>query len=244
MRIEKKSKYKKLKIKFKNNKIQLQDKKKMEQFILNAIGAEKACYDEKTMRYTRNDDGELRLPINKLHGISVDATIYLRTYNYKRPVHEWTYFWLLKIRSDELYHLNGDEDDDDESFYEYYYANTSQDEKKEDDIAGLIDDLEGLIKSIKNLRFDKKSGKFSVWEVQVVSQPHVDASRKAFELLKGDENIETDYDECSVCYELTITQTGCDHRVCIPCISKIKRSRDDEGALKCPVCRETFFEIH
>jgi len=204
----------------------------MEKYIIQAIEAEKKSYDEE-YKFTKNYETELNLPISKLHGISVDATIDIRCTNYRQPVADWKYWWLLEIKSDELYN-----DYEEDEFYRFYCDNTSKNERKEDDIAGLTEELERLIKSVKDLQFDKGSGVFKRQNEEEKMTPIMEASNKAFEILKDDENIETNCQTCTVCYELTRTRTSCGHCVCIPCITKIKRHPEDEGAYRCPLCRD------
>jgi hypothetical protein len=47
------------------------------------------------------------------------------------------------------------------------------------------------------------------------------------------------FEECCVCYEKTITLTSCNHSLCIPCWSKTRYTRDEDGdeVKHCPVCR-------
>jgi hypothetical protein len=59
--------------------------------------------------------------------------------------------------------------------------------------------------------------------------------------LIGDKGaIELKMSECCVCFNTTYTKTGCDHHVCISCISEIEKVFNNEGraSVNCPKCSE------
>jgi hypothetical protein len=51
-------------------------------------------------------------------------------------------------------------------------------------------------------------------------------------------NLIIDKCECVVCYEKTQTKTDCEHSLCYRCWSKLK---EVDGALPCPMCRESIW---
>ena len=59
------------------------------------------------------------------------------------------------------------------------------------------------------------------------------------------DNVELNYDECSVCYEQTETKTSCSHFLCRRCWSNINNvsEDDDEKIILCPICRKNIYNI-
>ena len=56
--------------------------------------------------------------------------------------------------------------------------------------------------------------------------------------------IKSNLDTCCVCYEKTSTKTSCDHILCIPCWSLVKRTESENSdceTKKCPICRQDLF---
>lgn len=79
-------------------------------------------------------------------------------------------------------------------------------------------------KIINRLKFNKVSGKFID---RIVKNENLFSS-----YFKTNKNIKFTIDNCCVCLESTKTKTLCGHYICIPCWTKIPKS-------KCPICRQS-----
>ena len=86
---------------------------------------------------------------------------------------------------------------------------------------------------LNHVKYDKLNGKFI---------PSYIASHVSINKLFKAENIETDINECCVCYEETKTLTECGHPLCYECHSKIKEINNGEGDeyKQCPICRKNI----
>ena len=193
------------------------------------------------------------LPIKKIDGINVEVeTRILRDdngkYNHETRSYDrgdkadWTYYFLLSIDSKDFY--NDDQDENELALFRKWFGKTNK--YKQNDIAGLKNELEEVIKFIKTLRLDTLTGFFK--KMSADETPHDTFDLEMYKLLKKDEGsvIECEIEDCSVCYAPTYTTTGCGHRVCMPCINKIEKSFSDtcdEKRQKCPICRETILNI-
>lgn len=80
---------------------------------------------------------------------------------------------------------------------------------------------------LKNLKFDKCSGRF-------VLDGDID---NIMEVLEDIDNVELIYDDCCVCRDKTTTTTICNHHICYECYSNLKV--DDDNNRTCPICRDT-----
>lgn len=88
-----------------------------------------------------------------------------------------------------------------------------------EETATNLEEFTEMINKIGQLKFNKKSGYF---ETKV---------RHKYEELYSFANVVLKYQECSVCYELTSTNTMCDHQLCWICFNNLKKKT-------CPICRE------
>ena len=98
---------------------------------------------------------------------------------------------------------------------------------KRDDIELCIDKL---IVILNNLKFNTFSGEFSENKI----------NEKMYNIFKSPNLTIEEGEECSVCYEKTLTKTCCNHSVCYKCMENIKLEYDDEGCKVkfCPMCRK------
>jgi hypothetical protein len=84
-----------------------------------------------------------------------------------------------------------------------------------------------MIEGLKDMKFDNFLGKF-INPNKIT--PSFYSNTKQFPMFHHP-NIEMDYTECCVCFELTLSKTHCFHPLCLRCYIKIKANR-------CPLCRE------
>ena len=98
---------------------------------------------------------------------------------------------------------------------------------------------------LNQLVFDKAMGQFTIPNQNFKSMY---LFCEAFGVTNS--TIQTHLDTCSVCYDKTITKTSCDHVLCIPCWSSIKRTANeldddrlgnDYNTKKCPICRQELY---
>jgi len=97
---------------------------------------------------------------------------------------------------------------------------------KRDDISLCIDKL--IIK-LQKIKFNNFTGKFTEHKI----------NEKIYDVFKLCNVKIEEGEECSVCYEKTLTKTCCNHSVCYRCIEKlpVTRGEDDCSKIKCPICR-------
>jgi|LauGreDrversion4_2_1035121.scaffolds.fasta_scaffold59687_2 hypothetical protein len=86
-----------------------------------------------------------------------------------------------------------------------------------------------MIDGLKDMKFDNFLGKFT--NPSKITPPYY-SDKKEMPMFHHP-NIEMDYTECCVCFELTISKTTCFHPLCLRCYSKIKTNH-------CPLCRENI----
>jgi len=98
---------------------------------------------------------------------------------------------------------------------------------KRDDVELCIDKL---IVILNNLKFNTFSGEFNEYEI----------NEQMYNIFKSPNLTIEEGEECSVCYEKTLTKTFCNHSVCYKCMENIKLDFDDEGCKEkpCPMCRK------
>lgn len=82
--------------------------------------------------------------------------------------------------------------------------------------------LKKVKSDLEKLKFDKFTGKF------ILNNHKIQQHNIGIDIF-GDKY--SNAEECCVCYEKTLTETNCSHRLCIECWSNIKKK-------KCPICRE------
>ena len=87
------------------------------------------------------------------------------------------------------------------------------------DVARSLEAFTIMINKMSELKYDNKVGMF-----------YVEQKKEDYEQLYTFPNIELDYVECSVCFEITKTKTSCNHPLCYKCYDKIPN--------KCPICRK------
>ncbi len=98
---------------------------------------------------------------------------------------------------------------------------------KREDVSLCIDKL--IIK-LKKLKFNNFTGKFTEYNI----------NENLYDAFKICNVTIEEGEECSVCYEKTLTKTTCKHSVCYRCIEKIPVTIDEEENtpnISCPICR-------
>ena len=108
-------------------------------------------------------------------------------------------------------------------------------------IENVANFLQSVAQILNKIVFDKCIGEFILPE-----SPKKNAAALLFCEEFGVTNpaVKTKLYTCCVCYDKTITRTSCDHVLCIPCWSSIKRTDDAEDCCdskKCPICREQLY---
>ena len=91
--------------------------------------------------------------------------------------------------------------------------------------------LTKMFEILENIRIDKFSGEF--YDSSIARE---DNNKYFIDKIQKFQNIKLRCVECSVCYEMTKTKTGCGHNICIPCMTNIKR--DENRDIYCPICRK------
>ena len=104
---------------------------------------------------------------------------------------------------------------------------------KRDDVELCIDKL---IVILNNLKFNTFSGEFNEDEI----------NEQMYNIFKSPNLTIEEGEECSVCYEKTLTKTLCNHSVCYKCMENIKLGYDGEGCKEkpCPMCRKDIIYPH
>jgi hypothetical protein len=173
----------------------------------------------------------ISLPIKKIDGISVCASMVLRKYSAK-------YCWKLEIFSANL--LNSDVGADGEDCIMFYKHTTDKD-FSEKEIDKLSQEFTDIVLIIKKLKFNMLSGTLCD------SPKEKSIDQEVYAMLFGDDtkHIEFSIDKCCVCYTETMTKTDCGHSLCWGCISKIDLEKDDADIpiIKCPMCRNEVYGI-
>tara|TARA_R110000823_G_C15761005_1_gene482948 strand:+ start:93 stop:770 length:678 start_codon:yes stop_codon:yes gene_type:complete len=97
---------------------------------------------------------------------------------------------------------------------------------KRDDISLCIDKL---IVKLQKIKFNNFTGKFTEHKI----------NEKIYDVFKLCNVTIEEGEECSVCYEKTLTKTNCKHSVCYRCIEKLPITHDDDDCpnISCPICR-------
>ena len=111
------------------------------------------------------------------------------------------------------------------------YDATEESEKKfyiikRDDISLCIDKL--IIK-LQKIKFNNFTGKFTEHKI----------NEKIYDVFKLCNVTIEEGEECSVCFEKTLTKTNCKHSVCYRCIEKLPITYHDDDCpnISCPICR-------
>lgn len=90
---------------------------------------------------------------------------------------------------------------------------------------------------IKNIKFCKYTGKFL--HQKNIHYSHI---RKQLPIFFKDNNnikfITSEDNNCSICYDQTLTTSSCNHPICIICAINLKTDTDDD--VICPLCREVL----
>ena len=164
---------------------------------------------------------EITLPIRKICGLRVECGIKVR--KHKNQV-------LLVIRSDVFYE---NEDicrcDDKYSLLRVDFNSNNKD--------SLEQKIENVIQTLKNLTFNKYSGKLDIKKEEEKKQTWNDAW---FGILCKVDYIEMIDAECCVCLCRTITRTPCKHPICFECADQITYVDNDDydgEEIPCPLCR-------
>jgi len=99
--------------------------------------------------------------------------------------------------------------------------------------------LINLNEYIKNIKFCKYSGKF----IHIKNIHYCKIRNEVPIFFKNNLNIKFNpvdsNNNCSVCYEQTITISSCNHPICIPCAMLLKQDLDDD--ILCPICRQLLY---
>jgi hypothetical protein len=105
-----------------------------------------------------------------------------------------------------------------------------------DNIANFLQESADIL---NHLVFDKAMGTFTIPSEKSKSML---SFCEAFGITNP--AIKSHLDTCCVCYEKTSTKTSCEHILCIPCWSSIKRTESEDSdyeTKKCPICRQELF---
>jgi hypothetical protein len=97
------------------------------------------------------------------------------------------------------------------------------------DSGNSYEEFGNMIDGLKEMKFDNFLGKFM--NSHKIT-PSLYSNTKQLPMFHHP-NIEMDYIECCVCFEITISKTTCFHPLCLRCYSKIKTNH-------CPLCRENI----
>jgi hypothetical protein len=92
---------------------------------------------------------------------------------------------------------------------------------------------EEIIEILNQIRFNKYYGKY---ELKESLNPGNSDVRPILESLVNNPRIEFHDRSCSICYEMTVSQTSCEHILCLPCHEKLIRNHQ----ANCPVCRKSL----
>jgi len=108
-------------------------------------------------------------------------------------------------------------------------------------VEDFIDAIQKVIKSVKDIKFDKLSGKLLIDNKVSINE------KNAFTQLFNFEHVKLKYDECSVCRDETMQKTKCNHPLCYGCqeqICEIEHLNYDEheyfATQECPICRRVI----
>ncbi len=94
----------------------------------------------------------------------------------------------------------------------------------------MCDFIDQVLTMMSQLKFSKSKGKFVLNEKNIL-----DVDSREYDCLShfNFSNITLNDNICSVCKEITITKTLCEHYLCVPCWSNIKN-------MNCPLCRKSI----
>lgn len=166
---------------------------------------------------------EFRLPITKLEDI--DVCIELYAYNYNSHINIELTFG-IKI---DCVGFRSSEDDDS---CRRLWTKT--------DFKTIMDALLYFKNEfIPNFKIDNLNGRI------IINKPNEENKSNLLlefsELFSDNEKVKLLYDKCVICFEKTITTTGCcECSLCLTCANKLDfEMNDDVYGYKCPHCRET-----
>lgn len=171
------------------------------------------------------DDFTYRLPFFEIDEIPVNAKLSI-TKSRKSII--------LYINSNIIY---------DFGYHMYYkqYISHNTIEGYKYTIEDFIDAIQKVIKTIKIMKFNRLTGKLSIDTDISIDE------KNAFIQLFDFNHIKLKYDECSVCGDITMTKTKCNHPLCYGCqeqIREIEHLDYDEhqyfATQECPICRKTI----
>jgi len=191
--------------------------------------------------YDKRKKTTRKLPISKIDNVDVCVEIALRmdtTYLVRRGDASLMY-WDILITHPTLY-LTERDTEEVRLFRKYWKKDESKRYiDREYNIEELIDEFKNAVSYLSKLRVYDLYGVF-IDPSKVIKTN--DFNDEIFKLLKDDKGaIKLDIDDCCVCYSPTYTKTGCEHHVCISCISKIEKvyvDEDNSECINCPMCRE------
>ena len=182
------------------------------------------------------DDVKITLPIKKMFGIRSYVILYIED---KKEAY-------ITIEASNCMSIDGDGNTDFERLFFKRLIDKKNGKLKLNDIIELIKTLN---ETLKNLKFDKLTGKIVELDNQDL---HIDFYNC---LIPKCDYIESIFEECCVCYEKTKTELKCcEKRLCIQCWDKLKCRYCNEcnennngicgniacGYRACPCCRKSI----
>ena len=164
---------------------------------------------------------DFRIPITKLEGIEVLVELYKYCYDKKTPEK-----FGIKINCPGIC----DNDDVDDRTSRRLFTKT--------DFKSIMEALTYFVNEfLPKFKIDNLNGELVVEDIKKDKTLLLEFCG----LLQGFDRVETKYNKCVVCYDLTKTKTGCcECALCLTCVSKLEFiTSDQEGyGYKCPHCRE------
>jgi len=169
-----------------------------------------------------NAEVRIDLQIRKLDGVDVGVDLHFDMAN------TFLERAFLKIHSTDVYEVVDDCDIQEKRLFTKVFKFTKDSTQLYAQVASILLECKTILTTIK---FSKLLGVFT-------TQAPTPSFCEAFDI-SNETGVISIFEECCVCYEKTITLTSCNHALCIPCWSKTRYTRDEEGdqVKLCPTCR-------
>jgi len=225
----------------KEEKFKVECSKELENF--KAKNSDKEESDEEGYKYELQDLASIIL--NKLNK---DPEKYFDDFTYRLPFFEIddipvnAKLSITKSRKSIILYINSNViyDFGYHMYYKQYISHNSIEGYKYV-IEDFIDAIQKVIKTIKIIKFNRLTGKLSIDTNISIDE------KNAFMQLFDFDHVKLKYDECSVCGDITMTKTKCNHSLCYGCqeqIREIEHLDYDEheyfATQECPICRKTI----
>ncbi len=188
----------------------------------------------RNQKFDNCNTNEIRLKgIKEVDGVKCDVILCVNYRTYMLRIESKYLIQDYHSYDNKIYYFNDIIKYDATEEYETKLKNTNKLHKnrtkiiKREDVSLCIDKL--IIK-LKKLKFNNFTGKFT----------EHNTNEKLYDAFKICNVTIEEGEECSVCYEKTLTKTTCKHSVCYRCIEKIPVTIDEEEDLNyigCPICR-------